>query len=56
MNRSIQDLLKIAEEEQKKIDIPTRKFSSTEDGKVILNPNKSFDKDWYENDEMYDVL
>lgn len=56
MNKNIQELFKIAEKEQKKIDIPTKKFSPTEDGKVILNPNKSFDKDWYENNEMYDAL
>lgn len=52
----IMELLKIAEEEAKKDLIPPRKFKSTEEGTIILDPNNPFDKDWYENDEAYDIL
>lgn len=55
-NKSIEDLLKKAEKENKKTGIKPRKFERTEDGKLILDPNNPFDKDWYENDEAYDVL
>lgn len=56
MKDKIQELLKIAEEENKKILISPRKFKSTKDGKIILDPSKSFDKDWFENDRAYDIL
>lgn len=56
MEDKIQELLKKAEKEQKKSPIKGRKYESTEDGKIILDPNKEFDKDWYENDEKFDVL
>lgn len=52
----IKELLKIAEKESKKTAISPRKFERTEEGKLILDPNKQFDKDWFENDEAYDVL
>lgn len=57
-NKTIQELLKLAEEEAKRNPIPPRKFESGEDGAILLDPNKKFDKEWYENDEAYayDIL
>ena len=55
MRDKIQGLLKLAEEEQKKTSITPRKFKSTKGGKIILDPNKPFDNDWYENDRAYDL-
>jgi hypothetical protein len=37
MKDKIQELLKIAEEENKKISILPKKFKSTKDGKIILD-------------------
>jgi hypothetical protein len=54
--KTIDDLLKKAEKERKKLDIKPRKFESDENGSILLDPNKKFDKDWYENDEAYDIL
>lgn len=55
-NEKIQELLRIAEKENKKSNIPPRKFRHTEDGKLILDPNKEFDRKWYKDDEDYDLL
>ncbi|WP_155918571.1 hypothetical protein [Heyndrickxia ginsengihumi] len=55
-NEKIKELLKAAEKESKKTAIPPRTFKRTDDGKLILDPSKQFDKDWYENDEAYDIL
>ncbi|MGG4037855.1 hypothetical protein [Heyndrickxia ginsengihumi] len=55
-DEKIWKLLKAAKEESKKIVIPPRKFKRIDDGKLILDPSKKFDKDWYENDEAYDIL
>lgn len=52
----IRELLKIAEESRKNLAISPKKFERTEDGKLLLDPNKPFDKDWYENDKAYDNL
>lgn len=45
----------MAEKEDKKHPIPPREFKSTEDGTIILDPKKEFDREWYENDEAYDL-
>lgn len=55
-NKTIEELLKIAIIESKNTFMNPRKFERTEDGKLILDPNKPFDHDWYENDKAYDVL
>lgn len=54
--KTIEELLKVAQKENKKTSIPPRKFERTEDGKIILDPNKQFDKEWFNNDEAFDVL
>lgn len=54
--KKIEELLKIAEKQCKKSNIQPRKFQRTEDGELLLDPNNKFDKDWYENDEAYDIL
>lgn len=54
--KSIEELLKIAEKENKKTAIKPRKFERTEDGKLLLDRYNNFDKDWYENDTAYDIL
>lgn len=55
-DENIQKLLRIAEKENKRSNIPPRKFRHTEDGKLLLDPNNKFDKDWYENNEAYDII
>jgi hypothetical protein len=55
MKDTIQALLKIAEQEQKRTAISSRKFKQI-DREIILDPDKSFDKDWYENDRAYDII
>lgn len=54
--QKIEELLKIAEKENKKTAIAPRKFDHTAEGKLLLNPSDSFDKDWFENDEAYEIL
>jgi hypothetical protein len=56
VEKIIEELLEVAEKEKKKLDIPPKKFKRTEDGTLLLDPNKEFDREWYENDEAYDVL
>lgn len=56
MKKRIKELLKSAEEEAKKNPISPRKFKSTEAGIIILDPDNEFDREWYENDEAYDIL
>jgi hypothetical protein len=55
-NNKIEELLKLAEEQKNKLNIPSRKFKRTEEGILLLDPNNTFDKEWYENDEAYDIL
>jgi predicted transcriptional regulator len=33
----------------------TRKFNRTKEGKLLLNPNEPFDKEWFDNDKAYNV-
>ena len=54
-NNKIKQLLKQAEIETKKTGIQPRRFERTPDGKLILDPNKEFDRDWYEDDDAYDL-
>jgi hypothetical protein len=54
--KSIEELLELAKKNDKKLNIKPRQFERTEDGKLLMNPDKKFDKDWYENDEAYDIL
>jgi hypothetical protein len=55
-NKTIEELLKTAKENSKKLGIPPKKFKHTEDGTIILDPNKEFDREWYGNDKDYDIL
>jgi hypothetical protein len=55
-NNKIKELLKLAEEQKNKLNLPSRKFKRTEEEILLLDPNNKFDKEWYENDEAYDIL
>jgi hypothetical protein len=54
-NKKIEELLKIAEKEKNKLGIRPRKFEHTEDGKLLLDPKKKFDKEWFEDDDAFDM-
>lgn len=50
----LEELLKIAKENGERLGIPPRKFKRTEDA-IILDPNKEFDREWYEDDEAFNL-
>jgi hypothetical protein len=50
----LEELFKIAKENEEKLGIKPRKFKHSEDGAIILDPNKKFDREWYEDDEAFD--
>lgn len=52
---SIDELLTEVSKVHKKTKYKVKKLNS-DNGTVILNPKNKNDKDWYENDEDYDVL
>ena len=54
--KKIEEFLKMAKKGNKMLAILPRKFEHTEDGKILLDPNKKFDKDWFENDKAYNNL
>ncbi|MEH7356806.1 hypothetical protein V7150_25195 [Neobacillus drentensis] len=57
MNKNkIEELLKIAEKGNEMLVILPCKFEHTENGKILLDPHKKFDKDWFENDKAYNDL
>jgi hypothetical protein len=55
-NNKIEELLKLAEEQKNELNVPSRRFKRTEEGILLLDPNNKFDKEWYENDEAYDIF
>lgn len=54
--KQIEKLLKIAQEESQRTSNASRKFPHARNGELLLNPKDPFDKDWFENDEAYDIL
>lgn len=55
MKESIEELLKKAKRLDEELGIPGRKYESDKNGALLLDPNDEFDRDWYENDEAYDI-
>lgn len=55
-NMSVDELIKEVSKVHKKTKFKARKVTSDENGTIILNPKNKNDREWYENDEDYDVL
>jgi hypothetical protein len=56
LEKIIEELLRMTQEEARKTSIAPRKFDRTEEGGLLLNPSDPFDKDWFENDKAYGIL
>lgn len=54
--KKIEELLKTAYSQEKKLDIPRRKIKESKDGRLIINRDNEFEREWYDNDDKYDLL
>ncbi|MEG0291017.1 MAG: hypothetical protein RR941_06345 [Erysipelotrichaceae bacterium] len=52
---SIEELKLILHDVQSKSPFKSRKLAAGEDGALLLDPNNPHDREWYENDEDYNV-
>jgi hypothetical protein len=53
MLEKIKELLEIAKENNKKLNILPRTLGCSEDGSILLDPEKKFDRKWFEDDESF---
>lgn len=53
--KTVEELLVELHELDKKSKLKPRKLES-KDGCFLLDPNNPNDREWYENDEAYDIL
>lgn len=53
---SIEELMSEVSKVHKKTKFKPQKVKTDENGTILLDPKKKSDREWYENDEDYDVL
>jgi hypothetical protein len=53
LEKTIKELLELAKENNKILNIPPRKSGHSGEGNILLDPDKKFDREWFEDDEAF---